>query len=317
MSRCRVCSRESDKAATMEVPELMIGTNEIFKYTLCPYCGSLSIVDIPDNLDWYYSQNYYSHQTAESLASKSLLKSRLRIHSMRGKIGSANLIDRIAAHVRPVHFHWMLPKIMSLDSRIVDVGCGSGRLVHEMADYGFSDLTGIDPFLSADMEDSTGHPRLLHCSMEDLCGEHEHFDVVMLHHVFEHLHDAKAGLLAARQLLSPNGRILIRVPVANSFAFRKYGRYWVQIDAPRHIFVPTVDGIYNLAKNAGLIIERCFYDSNGFQFLGSEAYLRGIRLCDAEGLFSEPERKSFHQLALSLNSIHDGDSACFWLRAKD
>lgn len=299
----------------LDVPELMIGTHENFEYFHCQSCGSLSLLNIPKNIGWYYGQNYYSYETSHKQASKNILKSMIRTCSIRGKLGSSRRVDRLAHRLRPVQFHWMFPGSMGLSSRILDVGCGSGKLVQEMADYGFSNLTGIDPFLPKKNERPAANPRLLCAKMEDM--KDGYFDVVMLHHVFEHLEDPEIGLSEARKLLSSKGRILIRVPVSDSYAFRKYGRFWVQIDAPRHIFVPSVSGVYALAKSVGLTVERLHYDSNEFQFVGSEAYLRGKSLYESVHIFSRSERKAFQEYSEVLNRIHDGDSACFWLRIEE
>lgn len=312
MYKCRVCSIEAGGAAVLHVPEMMIGTRESFEYFHCIRCGSLSIVEIPENLGWYYKQDYYSFNgLRDSNSASSIFRSRMRKRRIRGRLGSSNLMDRIAHHLRPVHFHWMFQGSMDLNSRILDVGCGSGKLLHEMSHYGFSDLTGIDPFLPKEIELFKGNPKLLRKKMEDL--HSSHYDIVMLHHAFEHMEQPEVALTEVCRLLSPNGKVLIRVPVSDSYAFRKYGRFWNQIDAPRHLFVPSVSGMYALAKSAGLKVEKLDYDSNGFHLSSSEAYMQGRTLMEAREMSSNYRKSSFQHLAKYLNTINDGDQACFWL----
>lgn len=313
--RCRVCGLEEASPGTLKVPEMMIGTREHFDYFHCPSCSSLSLVYVPEDLGQYYGSSYYSFRPAPRRPSTGALKQFFRTCSMRGKLGSSNFLDLIASRLRPVHFHWLFPGSMTIRSRILDVGCGSGSLVREMADYGFSDLTGIDPFLPEEQERPANNPRLLRAKIDDMQGER--FDVIMLHHAFEHLEDPVDSLSQIRELLSPGGRVLIRVPLSDSYAFRKYGRFWVQIDAPRHIFIPSASGMYTLAEKSGLLVEHLRYDSTEFQFSGSEAYLRGVPLGEAAKIFSQSESRAFGQFATLLNGRKDGDSGCFWIKAAE
>ncbi len=143
----------------------------------------------------------------------------------------------------------------------------------------------------------------------------------MLHHVLEHVPDPVETLDALRGCLSGTGAILVRVPVADSAAARQYGSNWVQLDAPRHIMIPTTEGMSRLAARCDLRVESVFYDSRGFQFWGSEQYSRGIPLRSprsyaekpSESVFSPDDIKRFERDAQTLNRRRDGDSAGFIL----
>jgi hypothetical protein len=123
----------------------------------------------------------------------------------------------------------------------------------------------------------------------------------------------------AARLLNKDGKILIRIPVAGSFAWRKYREYWYQIDAPRHFFIPTPRSMQILAERCGLKIERIFFDSDTSQFSISEAYMRDIPLsrieaeCGKYGAGSQEYQATTLSLAKLLNAIGDGDSGGFVL----
>jgi hypothetical protein len=116
---------------------------------------------------------------------------------------------------------------------------------------------------------------------------------------------------------------VIRVPVADSWAWRAYGTDWVQLDAPRHLFLHTRQSIELLSKRAGLKVVRVFHDSYAFQFWGSEQYRRGIPLRDPRSygedpqtdLFTATEIAEFERRSVKLNREAAGDSAGFVLRA--
>ncbi len=55
------------------------------------------------------------------------------------------------------------------EARILDVGCGRGKLLHRMAVLGLKNLSGVAPFLSHEVGDGNG-VRIRKCRLEDLAG---------------------------------------------------------------------------------------------------------------------------------------------------
>jgi len=197
------------------------------------------------------------------------------------------------------------------------VGSGSGFLLQELYASGFSRLSGIDPFISADIISANG-VNVYKRNLEEL---HEIYDVIMLNHSFEHMHNHSNVLQQLNKNLQQNGLIIIRVPVVND-AWKKYGANWVQLDAPRHTCVFSENAIQLLANQSGFIIEKVIYDSTSFQFWGSEQYQNNIALrannSYAENpmtsIFSKSQIKQFEKEAVLLNKNRKGDQACFCLR---
>src|SRR5690606_13797018 len=165
-----------------------------------------------------------------------------------------------------------------------------------------------------------GGLRLLRRGIEEMEGEAE-FDLVMLHHSFEHMPDPAETLRHVHRLLKPGRAALVRIPVADSWAWRHYGADWVQLDAPRHLFLHTRRSIALLAARAGLEVERVVHDSTAFQFWGSEQYREGIPLRHARSYarnpsgsaFTAAEIREFEQRAAELNARGEGDQAAFYL----
>ena len=127
---------------------------------------------------------------------------------------------------------------IDLDSRILDYGSGRGDLLRTLRVFGFRSLTGADKFIKDDI--SFGDVKIYRRGLDDLKPA---FDLVMLHHSFEHLPDPQNALAGIRRLLSSDGTALIRIPVV-SFAWEKYGVNWVQLDPPRSpFFLYTEQGV--------------------------------------------------------------------------
>lgn len=170
-------------------------------------------------------------------------------------------------------FEWFRRTATRPDDPVLDVGCGSGRLLFRLAHAGFTDLTGIDPFLAPEtLERAAGRPELRFAA-QDARSHSGRYRLVMSHHSLEHTADPRASFAALARLVRPGGWLLLRVPIADSWARDHYGPDWVQLDAPRHLAIPTRASLARLAQDCGLSLVRIDDDSGVFQIWGSERAL--------------------------------------------
>lgn len=291
---------------------MMVGLREEFDYRQCSRCGTLWLPEPPADLVRFYSDGYYSMaMTAESASRSAVHSAFARIllkvpHRLRAAAGAR-------LYLKPRVFGWVHPGVTQ-QSTIGDVGAGQGELLRKMVRLGFTDLWGIDPFIEADRRDGPIVFRKAEIGQVD-----GRFDVLMFNHSLEHVPDPLQTLVDARERLNPGGSIVVRLPVAEE-AWERYGVDWVGLDAPRHLFVPTVRGFQLLAERAGLSIERTFFDSEALQIWGSERYRNDIALLDeapAEYRRHEEERAAAWEAeARALNKARRGDNAGFVLVPK-
>jgi len=294
--------------------EMMYGSRERFDYLECPRCGSLYLKDIPRDMGRFYPRGYYSFAPKRHAAPMA----RLAAHALvlMRRIPVLRMPAALAVDLNA--FAW-IERVVDLprSSRILDVGCGRGMNLLLLAGLGFTDLTGIDPYLP-DHVRAGGSVVLKKTDLQGLEGT---FDVVMFHHSLEHVPDPVAALAELERIVAPGGRVLVRMPVAQSFAWRTYGVDWVQLDAPRHVCVFSEKGFREMAERHGFRVEEVLYDSGAFQFWGSEQYCRDIPLNDARSYRVNPGRSPFgrrdmarfRKRAGELNALGDGDQACFLL----
>lgn len=304
--------------------EMMHGMREKFAYFQCAACGCLQLSELPANLAKYYPNGYYAYQRRQDMPDSwtNRLKRRWVYSAMtRHKLGLGNVAGRLFCQVKsgPYLPHWMcmLARPVTLDSAILDVGCGSGETLLDLFNGGFTRLRGVDPFIPKSIA-YAGGVRVEKCELKDVQGQ---FDLIAFNHVFEHLENPLTVLQQARRLLSEAGQILIRIPLNDSEAARHYREHWVQLDAPRHIMLHTRKSMDLIARKSGLEIARVTYDSTDLQFWGSEQYLQDIPLFDSRSygqspdnsIFSKDKIKEFIAKSKHLNEREAGDQAAFVL----
>jgi SAM-dependent methyltransferase len=108
--------------------------------------------------------------------------------------------------------------------RILDVGCGLGAYVRKLQAFS-SDVYGvdIDPDRVAQAQRDLDHIFL--APAEELPFADEHFDVVLMHEVLEHVRDDVQAVHEAYRVTRASGYIVIFAP-NRLYPFETHGIYW-------------------------------------------------------------------------------------------
>ncbi len=303
---CRVCGTEVRSALSFR--EMMFGTRESFDYGMCTDCGSVQIMEVPDDISRHYPPYYQAY--AQKIPELKLLPPFKRLFKA---LRIAKRYERDAA--------WPLKLLKPIKagprSKILDIGCGSGSLICSLFNLGFERVSGIDRFIPNAIDHGFG-VKVQKKELAELPSKA--YDVLIMQHVLEHIDDQVGQLNECHRLLRKGGVLLIGIPVLNE-AWDLYGSNWVQLDAPRHFILHTIDSMKRLAQSTGFRIKQVIYDSNEFQFLGSELYQRNIPLIMPDTrepfpmhtLFTDEQIEAYRQRAETLNRQKRGDSVQLYL----
>jgi ubiquinone/menaquinone biosynthesis C-methylase UbiE len=122
-------------------------------------------------------------------------------------LGAVSHIDALVATVGPV-----------AGLRIIDIGCGEGRLTRALAALG-ARVTGCDPFIAetaAWAEHGAGSYRLVKAAADAIPEPDHQADLVLFVFSLHHVPGEKleAALAEARRLLRPSGRLYVAEPLA-------------------------------------------------------------------------------------------------------
>jgi SAM-dependent methyltransferase len=310
MHTCSICNNTFENKSFF-VSELMFGYRDEFEYFQCSVCGCLQISEVPEDMTKYYPTTYYSYSEKTKKTISNKIKDYLLPSSMRLRMGMSNSLVGLISNFRyKSSFSWIIKDLGQFYKKsVLDVGCGAGLLISYFQKCGFVNLTGIDPYFSETNENNDYS--LLKRELYEL---NTKFNLIMFHHSFEHMDNPNKIFKKLVDLLEDDGLLLIRIPLADSYAFRKYGSSWFSLDAPRHFYLHSVKSMNYLAEKYGFKIDKIIYDSTWQQFYFSESYKRNIALNETFEEFSIKNKALFQKQANVLNKLMDGDQACFYLK---
>ncbi|MDA0315605.1 MAG: class I SAM-dependent methyltransferase [Bacteroidetes bacterium] len=297
---CHYC--HSTQGTIFLATEHMLGLGGEFRYASCSSCGSLQLLNIPKDLGFYYPSDYYSFGLLQPSGFLRRLLKKIRMQAF--------LATGYPLFSPPFGSYWLNKLHSKFKERIADVGCGNGQLLYELHVSGFKNLHGFDPFLEKGSQLVAGLKLWKkELAQTDLC-----FDVLMLHHSFEHMVDPEQVLKTCFERLNPGGRLLVRCPVADAAVWKEKQCLWVQLDAPRHLTVPSIQGFVGAAQRCGFEVQEIIFDSTAFQFWGTALYEQGEKLDRGRisTYFSEKQLKEWEQKAIQYNRDGIGDQACFF-----
>jgi SAM-dependent methyltransferase len=314
--QCRICGSET--GSILQVKERMFGTGKVFDYFQCHTCECVQIVEIPENLEDFYPPNYYSFRPPRvSISSEA--KKAARVLAIRTPGLPRLLQDWLAERDSLFHIAKLIRDACGgTDASILDVGSGAGNYLRLLVDAGFRNVLGIDAYLSDDIH----YRNRILIKKADLFSKKGNYDLISFNHSFEHMPHQQEVLQCARTLLTTDGCIVARIPIVGGEAWEAYREDWVQFDAPRHLYLHSLKSFGHLAADSGLRLERIIYDSNQFQFWGSELYRRNIPLSAFQWpprggtapLFTRQEMTAFAQRAREANRGQRGDQIAAILR---
>lgn len=157
------------------------------------------------------------------------------------------LLSRIECDVLDIPLRYLaVPE----KGRMLDIGCGDGWVLNLAQELGWN-AEGID--FDPKAVDVVRGKRLTvrHGRLAEQRYLDESFDLVLMSHVIEHVHDPIATLSEIHRVLRPGSMLAITTPNAGSWGHRHFGRDWRGLEPPRHLQIFNKKSLAALAKRAG------------------------------------------------------------------
>jgi SAM-dependent methyltransferase len=165
--------------------------------------------------------------------------------------------------------------------RVLDLGCGAGENLETLSKRGW-DVFGVEPSpaVAARVVERlhVSDDRIVVAAAEQASFAPSTFDLVVMSHVLEHLHEPRDVLRHVHDWLAPGGRLLIRVPNASSLESRIFGRFWFGLDVPRHLAHFTPETLARLLVETGFTVDRLRPQFQASSLSGSLSHVRDALL---------------------------------------
>lgn len=140
--------------------------------------------------------------------------------------------------------------------RVLDVGAGIGADLERLTAAGWEPW-GIEPnpaaAAAAVARLGCSPHRIQVGSAEDSSYENGTFDLVLMLHVVEHLHDPAGVLSSVSRWLRPGGQAVLRCPNFDSFERRIFRSRWRGLDLPRHLVHFSRSTLEAMLREVGLV----------------------------------------------------------------
>ncbi|GEM_PF-1349301 len=142
-------------------------------------------------------------------------------------------------------------------ARIVDVGCGLGHFLRELADALGGEAIGVEmgegaaATAEARLAERGAPGRVLRTAFDDADVDAASVDVLTMNHFLEHHPRPEVALRRAAELVAPGGLLGIEVPRADGWGRRLLGRWWWPHLPPQHVHLFTEAGLVRSLAAAG------------------------------------------------------------------
>jgi 2-polyprenyl-3-methyl-5-hydroxy-6-metoxy-1,4-benzoquinol methylase len=137
-------------------------------------------------------------------------------------------------------------------SRILDIGCGSGKLTRFLREQGYKAI-GLEPSQALYREFLQGDDHFFNGTADNYLLAHpgQEFDLVILADVLEHVEEPMLFMETVSRLLAPGGTLFISTPDSRSFFARATGRRWHYFNR-YHLSLFSKENLRQLAASHGL-----------------------------------------------------------------
>jgi len=239
-----------------------------FKKCPNPGCGLVWLDPMPveESISLAY-RNYYTHQDTERFSNTlprrayGLVQEGYLAHKYgycNGSMATWKKLLGMLMYLHPGRREDVDFSIMYLPANpkghLLEIGCGSGQILKKMQQMGWQ-VEGVD-FDPSAVENAKRKGLQVHIgTLKSQNYPGNHFDVIVMSHFIEHVHDPLKILREAHRILKPGGQVVLVTPNNESLGHRLFKEAWRGLEAPRHLYLFTLKALLELSQKAGFKVK--------------------------------------------------------------
>jgi SAM-dependent methyltransferase len=301
-ARCPMCGSPGDAKDTWIIPDRLYATPGRFEVWRCSRCASTWVRNPPADVSACYPPGYYSYGPGARPVGLRVAMRRA-VHSI-ARVASTR--TRLWRRICPPMFEadWSLARCTGKQLQVLDVGCGSGKALdlYRLAGH---DTYGVEISAeAASVATKAGHQVRVVASDDTYLPEGP-FGIVRATHTIEHTADPLELLERLASRVDEDGVLLVEVPNTGGLLSRVFGRYWWQLDPPRHLAIPGREALLGRLEELGFSETEYDTYSYGVSVARCLALWTRRRQRDGDGLLSRPAGKwtKFLSLVFTVPSL--------------
>lgn len=223
---CAFCGEDHHKIIFTAKDNRLHTVDQEFNVVICQKCGLIYINPQPSNeeLNKFYPSDYYTPHSS--------------------------WCDRLYTPIVNRIFKRIIGEIKRIKGKgkILDVGCGTGLLLSKFQKKGY-DVFGVDPnpnilkVMPKDIRNKIKIGSLLDSNFKE-----SYFDIIIMKQVLEHIPNPNTVLSETYRILKTDGILYVEVPNFYCPEANLFGKYWYNLEVPRHLYQYSVSSLLNLLQ---------------------------------------------------------------------
>ncbi len=242
LTECLACNSTNFEAFEQTIAMMHQNLPEKYNFDRCNACGLVFLNPRVDEteLRQFYTASYLPYRVEEAWGKYAsfVKQDQLQIDKAR--------VQRLIKHNN-----------LSMQSRILDIGCGKPTFLVSLRNSIQANLIGLD-FSDEGWKNERNSYHNIDLRTGEIAdlGNEKPMDIITMWHYLEHDYQPQQHLKQLLNYSHAHTRLIVEVPNFNSYTRNKFGKHWSGYHTPRHTALYSPKNIELMLKNSGWQVDQ-------------------------------------------------------------